>query len=142
MQRVVSEFGAASVAPETILSAPADIFAPCALGGILNDQTIPQLRAEMVVGGANNQLLEPRHGDELLQRGIVYAPDYAANAGGVIHGCCREMLGWDEPRTLAKIDAIYETLLKIFRAAEQASVATSKAADLLAEQQISSPVAH
>lgn len=142
VQQVVSEFGAASVAPESILSAPADIFAPCALGGILNDQTIPQLRAEMVVGGANNQLLEPRHGDELLQHGILYAPDYAANAGGVIHGCCREMLGWDEPRTLTKIDAIYETLLQIFTAAEQANVATSKAADLLAEQQISSAVAH
>ena len=141
VQRVVSEFGATAVAPDAIYSVPADVFAPCALGGILNDQTILQLRAEMVVGGANNQLLEPRHGDELLRRGILYAPDYAANAGGVIHGCCREMLSWDEPRTLAKIDAIYDTLLKIFNVAGQANIATSKAADQLAEQQISGAVA-
>lgn len=141
VQRVVTEFGAARVAPESILSAPADVFAPCALGGILNDQTIPQLRAEMVVGGANNQLLESRHGDELQQRGILYAPDYASNAGGVIHGSCVEMLGWDEPRTLAKIDAIYDTLLKIFNVAKQENISTHRAADQLAEEKISGAVA-
>jgi leucine dehydrogenase len=79
-KRVVDDHGASTVGPEEIYSAAADIFAPCALGGVLNDQTIPQLRAALVVGGANNQLLEPRHGDLLEQQGIVYAPDYAANA--------------------------------------------------------------
>ena len=98
VKRVVDDYGATAVAPEEIYSAAADVFAPCALGGVLNDQTIPQLKAELVVGGANNQLLEPRHGDLLEQRGILYAPDYAANAGGVINGCCREMLGWDVPK--------------------------------------------
>src|SRR6202049_282766 len=68
-----------------IFSADADIFSPCALGGIINDKTIPKLKVEIVAGGANNQLLEERHGDELQKRGILYAPDYVANAGGVIN---------------------------------------------------------
>lgn len=134
VKRVVDDHHATSVAPEKIYSAEADIFAPCALGGVLNDQTIPQLKAMVVAGAANNQLLEPRHGDLLEQRGVVYAPDYAANAGGVINGCCREMLGWDVPKTLVKTEAIYDTLLKIFALAEQEEIPTYQAADCLAEQ--------
>jgi leucine dehydrogenase len=141
VQRVVKDFGAERVEPGKILSVPADILAPCALGGVLNDQTIPEFKTEMIVGGANNQLLEARHGDALQQRGILYAPDYAANAGGVIHGTCVEMMGWDEPRTLAKIDAIYETLLKIFDVAARESIATYKAADRLAEERLARTVA-
>jgi leucine dehydrogenase len=133
-KRVVDDYGASTVEPEEIYSASTDILAPCALGGVLNDQTIPQLRATLVVGGANNQLLEPRHGDLLEQRGIVYAPDYAANAGGVINGGCREMLGWGVPETLAKTDAIYDTLLKIFVLAEREKIPTYQAADRLAEE--------
>ena len=134
MKRAVDDYGASVVAPEEIYSVAADIFAPCALGGVVNDQTLPQFKVELIVGGANNQLLEPRHGDLLEQRGIVYAPDYAANAGGVINGCCREMLGWDVERTLAKTDAIYDTLLKIFALAEQEKIPTYQAADRLAEE--------
>ena len=134
VKSAVDEYGTSTVAPEEIYSAAADIFAPCALGGVLNDQTIPRLKAALVVGGANNQLLEPRHGDLLEQRGIVYAPDYAANAGGVINGCCREMLGWGIPETLAKTDAIYDTLLKIFTLAEREKIPTYQAADRLAEK--------
>jgi leucine dehydrogenase len=134
VKRVADDYRASTVTPEEIYSTAADVFAPCALGGVLNDQTIPRLRAALVVGAANNQLLEPRHGDLLEQRGIVYAPDYAANAGGVINGCCIEMLGWDVPRTLAKTDAIYDTLLKIFTVAEQEKIPTYEAADRLAEE--------
>jgi leucine dehydrogenase len=134
VRRVVNEYGATPVAPEEIYSAAADVFAPCALGAIVNDQTIPQLKAGLIVGGANNQLLEPRHGDLLEQRGILYAPDYAANAGGVINGCCREMLGWDVPQTLAKTDAIYDTLLRIFDLAQREKIPTYQAADRLAEE--------
>jgi leucine dehydrogenase len=134
VKRVVDEHRAVAVAPEEIYSADADVFAPCALGGVLNDQTIPRLKATLVVGAANNQLLEPRHGDLLQQRGVLYAPDYAANAGGVINGCCREMLGWDVPRTLAKTDAIYDTLLTIFAMAEREEIPTYQAADRLAEE--------
>jgi leucine dehydrogenase len=136
VKRAVDDHGASTVAPEEIYSAAADIFAPCALGGVLNDQTIPRLKAALVVGGANNQLLEPRHGVLLEQRGIVYAPDYAANAGGVINGCCREMLGWGIPETLAKTDAIYDTLLKIFTLAEREKIPTYQAADRLAEERL------
>jgi leucine dehydrogenase len=142
VNRLVDEYHATAVAPDEIYAVAADVFAPCALGGVLNDQTIPQLKAELIVGGANNQLLEPRHGDQLQQRGILYAPDYAANAGGVINGCCREMLGWDVPKTLAKTDAIYDTLLKIFAMAEQEKVPTYLAADRLAEERWMGSVAH
>ena len=134
VKRVVEDHRATSVSPEEIYSAEADIFAPCALGGVLNDQTIPQLKAKLVAGAANNQLLEPRHGDLLQQRGVLYAPDYAANAGGVINGCCREMLGWDVLKTLAKTDAIYDTLLTIFGMAEREKIPTYQAAARLAEE--------
>src|SRR5204862_2178829 len=117
VDRVVSEFGALAVAPEEIYRSDAEIFAPCALGGIINDETIRQFKFEIIVGGANNQLLEPRHGDELHQKGLLYAPDYAANAGGMINGC-RELLGWETSQSAAKVDEIYNTLFDIFRAAE------------------------
>ena len=136
IKRAVDDHGATAVVPEEIYSAAADVFAPCALGGVINDQTIPQFKAELVVGAANNQLLEPRHGDLLEQRGILYAPDYAANAGGVINGCCREMLAWDVPRTLAKTDAIYDTLLTIFAIAKREKMPTYRAADRLAEERL------
>jgi leucine dehydrogenase len=136
VKRAVDDHGASMVVPEEIYSAAADIFAPCALGGVVNDQTLPQFKVALIVGGANNQLLEPRHGDLLEQRGIVYAPDYAANAGGVINGCCREMLGWDVERTLAKTDAIYDTLLKIFSLAEREKIPSYQAADRLAEERL------
>jgi leucine dehydrogenase len=136
VERAVKEFGATTVAPDGIFSAAADIFAPCALGGILNDETIPRLSAKLVVGAANNQLLDLRHGDLLRQRGILYAPDYAANAGGVINGSCIEMLGWDAKRTSQKIDAIYDTLLKIFEIADHEKIATSRAADRLVEERL------
>jgi leucine dehydrogenase len=136
MQRMADDHAAETVSPSEIYSVKADIFAPCALGGVINDQTIPQLQVEMIVGGANNQLLEPRHGDLLEQRGILYAPDYAANAGGVINGCCIEMMGWDGPRTMAKIDSIYDTLLQIFTLAQSEGIPSYQAADRLAEQRL------
>jgi len=136
MQRMVDDFAAEIVSPAEIYSVKADIFAPCALGGVINDQTIPQLQAEMIVGGANNQLLEPRHGDLLERRGILYAPDYAVNAGGVISGCGIEMLGWDGPRTMAKIDSIYNTLQQIFTLAQSEGIPSYQAADRLAEQRL------
>jgi leucine dehydrogenase len=133
VERVMKEFDAHAVPPQEIYSTEADIFAPCGLGGIINDETIPQLKAEIVVGGANNQLLEPRHGDELNQLGILYAPDFAANAGGMISGC-RELLGWEASQSAAKVEEIYDTLLGIFRMADAEGIPTYKAADRLAER--------
>jgi len=142
VERVVREFDAHAETTDNIYAAQADIFAPCALGGILNDQTIPRLRAQVVAGAANNQLLEPRHGELLEQRGILYAPDYAANAGGVIHGCSIEMLGWDPARTSKRIeDSIYETVGRIFWIASAEGIATYRAADRLAEERLSRPAA-
>lgn len=133
--RVVQAFDARELAPEVIYDADADIFAPCALGGSINDETIGRLRVEIVTGGANNQLLEPRHGDELGARDILYTPDYAANAGGVINGC-RDLLAWDSERAAAKVDEIYETVLHIFYLAASEGIPTYKAADRLAEERL------
>jgi leucine dehydrogenase len=133
VERVVSEFEAMAFGPEDIYYADADVFAPCALGGILNDETIHALKAEIVAGAANNQLLEPRHGDELAALNILYVPDYAANSGGVINGL-RDLLGWDAAQSAAKVDEIYDTVFNIFRIAEAQGIPTYKAADRLAEE--------
>lgn len=142
MKRVAQEFQAQAVRPDEIYAARADIFSPCALGGILNDQTIPQLTVEIVAGAANNQLLEPRHGDALESRGILYAPDYVVNAGGVINGGCMELLGWEPGRAAARVDEIYDTLLKVFTIAEAERMPTYRAADRLAEQRLASARGH
>jgi leucine dehydrogenase len=135
VKRVVSEFGARDVAPEEIYGVQADLFAPCALGAIINDKTIPQLKVEIVAGAANNQLLEERHGDELERKGILYAPDYVANAGGVIN-VYSELAGWTSARAFRKADEIYDTVLRVFSIAKQDGVPTYQAADRLAEQRI------
>lgn len=135
VQKVVRDFGASAVKSEEIYCAKADIFAPCALGGIINDETIPQLRCEIVAGAANNQLLEDRHGDQLEERDILYAPDYVANAGGVIN-VYSEIAGWDAVRSLRKADEIYETVLSVFEIAKQDRIPSYFAADRLAERRV------
>jgi len=134
-KRVVNEFGAHAVPAEEIYSIDADIFAPCALGAIINDRTIPELRVAIVAGAANNQLLEERHGDALERRGIRYTPDYVANAGGVIN-VYSELAGWTSARSFRKADEIYDTVLKVFEIARQQTIPTYLAADRLAEQRI------
>ena len=135
VKQVVAEFGARSVAPDEIYAVQADIFAPCALGGIINDKTIPKLDCEIVAGAANNVLLEERHGVALEEKGILYAPDYVANAGGVIN-VYSELAGWSSARAFRKADEIYDTILKVFAIAKKDNVPTYVAADRLAEQRI------
>ena len=135
--RLVASFGADTVHPSEIFSVQADIFAPCALGGVINDETIPQLQAQIVAGAANNQLLEERHGTMLRDRNILYAPDYVANAGGVLNGCV-EVLGWEPEHALRKVDEIYDTILRIFQSAETEGITTNQAADRLAEDRLRS----
>jgi len=135
VKRVVAEIGARAVPSEEIYSVQADIFAPCALGAIVNDKTIPMLKVEIVAGAANNQLLEERHGDELERRNILYAPDYVANAGGVIN-VYSELAGWTSARSFRKADEIYDTVLKVFAIAKEQKIPTYLAADRLAEQRI------
>ena len=135
VKSVVNEFSAKYVGPEEIYGVQADIFAPCALGAIVNDATIPKLRVEIVAGAANNVLLEERHGVALEERGILYAPDYVANAGGVIN-VYSELAGWSSARAFRKADEIYDTILKVFAIAKSDKVPTYVAADRLAEQRI------
>src|SRR5256714_1691402 len=133
--RVAKATGARVIEGDAIFSADADIFSPCALGGIINDSTIPKLKVRIVAGGANNQLLEERHGEELMRRGILYAPDYVANAGGVIN-VYGEVAGWDAQKALDKADDIYDTVLKVFDIAEKMNIPKYEAADRLAEQRL------
>ena len=135
VKRVVTDFGARAVSPDEIYGVQADVFAPCALGAIINDKTIPQLKVEIVAGAANNVLLEERHGHDLEARGILYAPDYVANAGGVIN-VYSELAGWSSARAFRKADEIYDTVLKVFEIAERDGIPTYEAADRLAEQRI------
>jgi leucine dehydrogenase len=135
VKRVVSETGARAVATDEIYGQHADVFAPCALGAVINDSTLPQLKVEIVAGAANNQLLEDRHGDALESRGILYAPDYVANAGGVIN-VYSELAGWSRERSLRKADEIYHTVLNVFEIAQQDGIPTYQAADRLAERRI------
>ena len=135
VSRLVNEIGANAVDPEDIYGVQADVFAPCALGGVINDQTIPQLRIQIIAGAANNQLLEDRHGETLKEKGILYAPDYAANCGGVFNGC-RELLGWEPEYAASKVDEIYDTVLRIFEVAQEEGIPTNLAADRLAEDRL------
>ncbi|NUQ22167.1 MAG: Glu/Leu/Phe/Val dehydrogenase [Gemmatimonadaceae bacterium] len=137
VKTVVEETKAKAVAPDEIYSQKADIFAPCALGAIINDKTIPQLKVQVDSGGANNQLAEERHGDILEEKGILYAPDYVANAGGVIN-VYSELAGWDATRSLRKADEIYNTILGVFEIAEKDGIPTYRAADRLAERRLRS----
>ncbi len=135
VKHVATEFGGRAVAPDDIYGVQADIFAPCALGGIINDKTIPLLKVEIVCGAANNVLLEERHGDLLGEKQILYTPDYVANAGGVIN-VYSELAGWSSARAFRKADEIYDTVLRVFQIARTDSVPTYVAADRLAEQRI------
>ncbi|MDB4886031.1 MAG: Glu/Leu/Phe/Val dehydrogenase [Gemmatimonadetes bacterium] len=136
VKQVVNEFGAKAVGPDEIYGVQADIFAPCALGAIINDKTIPQLKVEVVNGAANNVLLDAEtHGVALEERGILYAPDYVANAGGVIN-VYSELAGWDSARAFRKADEIYDTILKVYKIAKDQKIPTYVAADRLAEQRI------
>ncbi len=135
VKRVVTEFGGRGVALDDIYTVEADIFAPCALGAVINDHTIPQLKVEIVTGAANNQLLEERHGTALEKKGILYTPDYVANAGGVIN-VYGELAGWTLERAFRKADEIYDTVLRVFAIAKQDKVPTYVAADRLAEMRI------
>ncbi|HXV85042.1 MAG TPA: Glu/Leu/Phe/Val dehydrogenase dimerization domain-containing protein, partial [Gemmatimonadales bacterium] len=112
VRRVVTEFGARGVAPEEITGVRADVFAPCALGGAINDASLKRLSVEIVAGGANNQLAEPRHGDLLEERGITYAPDYVINGGGLMN-VGAELAGKDRSWARAKASAIYDTVLHV-----------------------------
>ncbi|WP_422365909.1 Glu/Leu/Phe/Val dehydrogenase dimerization domain-containing protein [Pelagibius sp.] len=140
LDRVASEFDAKVVAPDAIYAADVDIFAPCALGAVINDDTLPLLKAKIVAGSSNNQLAEAQHGEALRQRGILYAPDYVINAGGIVN-ISHEGPDYDEAKAFAHVAQIHDTLLEIFRRADARTLATSDAADRLAEERFRKPAA-
>lgn len=127
------ELGATVVAPDEIFGLDVDVFAPCALGAILNDSTIPQLKAKVVAGASNNQLAEPRHGVELMKRGILYAPDYVINAGGIID-VYHERIGFDRAALLKHIEGIHDNLMEVFERARKEERPTGEVADAIAEE--------
>ena len=131
VRKVVTDFGATAVAPDDVYGIRADIFSPCALGAVVNDDTLGRLKVDIVAGSANNQLAEPRHGAALHERGIVYAPDYVISAGGIcsVYG---ELKGWTAEESMAKAGGIYDCLLQILEHAQEENVPTSQAADTMA----------
>lgn len=133
--RVVKEVGARAAAPDEIYRVEADVLAPCALGSVINDKTLPLLTVDIVAGGANNQLADERHGDALHQRGIIYAPDYVINAGGLIN-VNAEVEGWDLERSRRKASEIYDSILMILEIARDEGIPGYRAADRLAERRL------
>ncbi|MCB5226837.1 amino acid dehydrogenase [Alishewanella sp. 16-MA] len=133
--RAVNQFGATAVGLNDIYAVDADIYAPCALGATLNDDTLPQLKVKIIAGCANNQLKRAEHGQKLRQMGILYAPDYVINAGGIIN-VAFEMRpqGYSSSESTAKVKQIYDTLLTIFERADAENLPTSTVADLMAQE--------
>ena len=137
VERAADEFAARPLAADAILGAECDVLAPCALGGVINDGTVAQLACRIVAGAANNQLLEDRHGAALHARGILYAPDYVINAGGLINIAQElEPGGYDRDRALARVAAIGTTLEEVFERAAQADLPTHEVADRIARERI------
>lgn len=137
VNRAVEEFGATPVGVDDIYDREADIYAPCALGATINDDTVKRLKVEVIAGGANNQLAEERHGDLLDARGMLYAPDYVINGGGLIN-VYGERNGWTLEQAKVKAGEIYQTLLRIYAIAKRDGIPTYQAADRLAEERIAS----
>jgi len=134
--QICSHYGAEYVPPDEIYNVACDIFSPNALGAILNDTTIPKLRCSIVAGGANNQLAdEERHARMLSERGILYAPDYVINAGGLIN-VTSEIEHWSREQVTRKVESIYDTLLRIFRTAQREGILTNEASNRIAEERI------
>ncbi len=148
LARVREELGAEVVAPDEIYGAECDVFSPCSIGAVLNDDTIPALRCKGIAGSANNVLAEPRHADLLRSRGIVYGPDYLVNSGGLIR-CHQEVLRSrpgsapgpgpvDDDRVLDYVGRIYDQTLQVIRTAGERGISTAAAADRMAEERIAS----
>ena len=134
VQAMVQAHGAVGVQESDILTQEVDVFAPCALGAVINDDTVHKLRCKVVAGAANNVLLAPAHGKVLRDRGILYAPDYVINAGGIINVGCEFLTGgYDEKESLKRIERIPQSLRELWQIAEREGIAANDAADRLAQ---------
>jgi len=137
--KAVAELGATAVGPDEIYGVECDVFSPCAIGAIINDKTIEQLKCRIIAGAANNQLAEPRHGDILHEKGILYVPDYIINSGGVIN-IIDDISGreYSKENAMKNTARIYDTCKKVFELAKREGIPTYKAADKMAEDRIAS----
>jgi len=136
LKRVANEYGIKVVAPSEIYDVPMDIYAPCAMGATINDETLSRLKCSIISGAANNQLaIEQKHGLEVMNRGIIYAPDYTINAGGVIN-CFSEVEGLSSEWAHTKAAEIYTTILNIIHRSKEANIPTYQIANKMAEERI------
>ncbi|HEX4597499.1 MAG TPA: Glu/Leu/Phe/Val dehydrogenase dimerization domain-containing protein [Burkholderiaceae bacterium] len=138
VQRCVEEIGAQPVPHDGVHALDVDVFAPCALGAVLNDKTIPQIKATIVAGAANNQLAYPKHDYALLERGVLYAPDYVINAGGIIE-IYYEGPDYDEHKVAVHLQRIGATLTRIFDHSARSGRPTGEIADRMAEAVFTGP---
>ena len=125
------------VASEDIYSQEADVFVPCAFGGVINDNTINQFKVKAIAGSANNQLLHESHGKKLQEKGILHAPDYIINSGGLIQ-VADELYGVNHERVLAKTKHIYDAILEVYKLAEADGVCTMESANKMCEKRMES----
>lgn len=138
VQRTVDDFGVDVVEPDAIYGVDCDIFAPCAMGGIINENTIPKLKCSLIVGAANNQLLNEKvDGAALMERGIMYAPDFVVNAGGLMN-VSNELQGYNQERALLQAEGIYDILRRVFERAKKDNIPVHRAANNLAMERIES----
>jgi len=135
VQQAVAEYGCTAVGLDEIYDTDADVYSPCALGGTVNETTLPRLKCKIICGAANNQLANEAIGDEVEKRGIVYAPDYAVNAGGVMN-ISLEIDGYNRERAMRMMRTIYDNVSRIFQIAKRDGIPTYKAADRVAEERI------
>lgn len=135
LKRAREELNAKVVGVNEIYDVECDIFSPNARGGTLNSETIPKLKCKAICGSANNQLLTPEDGERLYKRGLLYAPDYAVNAGGIINVFC-EVDGYEESRAFSMADKIYGTMKEIFKRSKEKKISPHIMADRLAEERL------
>jgi leucine dehydrogenase len=137
VERARTELGVSAIAADAVYDAECDIFSPCALGAILNSETIPRLRCRAVVGAANNQLATSADAERLRERDILYAPDFVVNSGGAIYLIGREVLGWSEQETLDRVrNGVRDGLTQVYALADEQGITTSAAAEQVARQRI------
>ena len=135
VRQAVDEFGCTAVGLDEIYDTDADVYSPCALGGTVNENTLPRLKCKIICGAANNQLATDAIGDEVEKRGMLYAPDYAVNAGGVMN-VSLEIDGYNRERAMRMMRTIYVNVGRIFQIAKRDNIPTYKAADRMAEERI------
>jgi leucine dehydrogenase len=136
VKAVVDATGAKALPASEILFAPCDVLAPCALGAIFNDETLPRLQTKIIAGGANNVLLREDHGMRLKEAGILYAPDFVINAGGIINVSIEVDGPYDAERSRKKVENIYHALKRVFEIAQRDRISTNEAANRVAEERL------